>query len=336
MDIQISLEDTAKSVLARYSVGPVKIRVVQQGGVKTVWKVSTGNGAVCLKRLKQNREKALFSVEAQRYIKAKGGNVPDILLNRADQAITDFNGELFVLYEWVDGKPLDFDNREDLMAAMEGLAQFHKFSKGYRPPESARVSTKISKWPDQYRSMLDKMNEWKNVSLKKAGAAVYDAYLKWVDPVMAVGEKAVRCLERSRYSALSVPGAPAVVLCHQDYGAGNALLTPYGVWVLDLDGVTFELAARDLRKIILKRMENQGKWQEGTIKELMGWYEKKNALSFDEKQMVYIDTLFPHSFFGTVKNQFAKNKPVKAASIEKIGRLETSKEDSLSGLIKGV
>lgn len=329
------LEDIARSVLARYNIEPVKIQVIQQGGVKTVWKVITERGTFCLKRLKQTEEKALFSVEAQRYIKSKGGNVPGVILNKSHEAITDLDHELFVLYEWVEGKQLNFDRKEDFMAAMEGLAHFHIFSKGYQPPESARVSTKIAKWPDQYRSMLNRLSEWKNISRQKAGTAAYDAYLEWVDPVMALGEQAIRYLEGSNYSTLSISDSQAVVLCHQDYGKGNALLTPGGVWILDMDGVTFELAARDLRKIIHKTMENQGKWQEGSMMEILSWYERANPLSGEEKKMVFIDVLFPHSFFGTVKNQFIKNKPVKATSIERIGKLELSKENSLKSLIGG-
>jgi len=334
--LDMGLQDIARSVLARYDVDPVKIQVIQQGGIKTVWKVFTGKGTFCLKRLKQTKDKALFSVEAQRYIKSKGGNVPGIILNKSHEAITDMNNELFVLYEWIEGRQLNFDNKADFMAAMEGLAHFHKFSKGYQPPESARVSTKIAKWPDQYRSMLNRLSEWKSISSQKAGTAVYDAYLKWIDPIMALGEEAIQYLEGSSYSSLSIPGSQAVVLCHQDYGKGNALLTPGGVWILDMDGVTFELTARDLRKIILKTMENHGKWHEESMMEIVSWYEKANMLSMEEKKMVYIDTLFPHSFFGTVKNQFIKNKPVKAMSIEKIGKIEMSKENPLKSLIEGV
>jgi spore coat protein I len=152
---------------------------------------------------------------------------------------------------------------------------------------------------------------------------------------LALGETAIQYLESSGYNKLSCPGAASVVLCHQDYGKGNALLTPKGIYVLDLDGVTFELAARDLRKIILKTMENQGEWNEETMKNIISWYEKGNGLTGDEKKMVYIDTLFPHAFFGSVKNQFQKNKAVKPSSIEKIGRLEMSKQSILSGFIEG-
>lgn len=331
----MSLEDIARQVLRQYNIIPVKIQIIQQGGIKTVWKVFSENVVTCLKRLNKTYDKALFTTEAQKYIKANGGFVPGIIANNANESITDFNGELFVLYEWIEGKQLSFNNKEEFMAAMEGLALFHKCSKGFKPPEEARESTKLNKWPEQYRSMLNRMNEWKNTSYQKAGIAVYDAYLKWVDKIVALGEKAILCLESSQYKTLSKPEASTVVLCHQDFGKGNALITPEGVYVLDLDGVTFELAARDLRKIILKIMENQNEWDEAAMNDIISWYEKGNALTQNERKMVYIDSLFPHSFFGCVKNQFQKNKPVKASSIERIARLEMSKQILLSRFIEG-
>ncbi len=331
----MSLEDIARTVLQQYDIKPVKIQIVQQGGIKTVWKVMSDKGIKCLKRLNKTPEKAIFSVEAQKYIKEKGGLVPDVMANKEGKPITFFRDELFVLYEWVEGKQLNFNAKEDFMAAMEGLALFHKYSKGYEPPEEARVSTKLSKWPDQHRSMLNRMSEWKQISQQNTGTAVYDSYLKWVNPIIDLGEKAIQYLARFGYSELSRPGSPYVVLCHQDFGKGNALLAPQGIYVLDLDGVTFELAARDLRKIILKTMETQSQWDGQILKQILAWYERGNALTSEEKKMVYIDCLFPHGFFGSVKNQFQKNKSVKPSSIEQIGRLEMAKQNILIGLIEG-
>ena len=331
----MSMEDIARSVLAQYDVVPVTIQIIQQGGIKTVWKIILGKDELCLKRLNKSLDKAIFSVEAQKYIKANGGLVPGIIENKQGESITQYNNELFVLYEWVEGKQLNFSIKEDFEAAMKGLALFHKCSQGYEPTQEARVSTKLSKWPEQYRSMINRMNEWKSISQHKTGVAFYDAYLKWIDPIVALAEKAIKYLERSRYNQLSCPGSSSVVLCHQDFGKGNALLTPKGVYVLDLDGVTYELAARDLRKIILKTMENQSGLNEQVMKNIITWYEKGNMLSVDERKMVYIDSLFPHGFFGCVKNQFIKNKSVKPSSIEQIAQLELSKQNILGGLIEG-
>lgn len=336
LDQNMSLDDIARGVLAQYEVHPVTIQVIQQGGIKTVWKVILDKGALCLKRLNKSPEKVLFSSEAQKYIKTKGGLVPGIIENKMSESITHYNNDLFILYEWVDGKQLNFNIKEDFEASMKGLALFHMCSQGYKPPHEARVSTKLSKWPEQYQSMLNKMKDWKSVSQQKAGIAVHETYLKWIEPIVVLGEKALEYLEHSEYNQLSCPGSSSVVLCHQDFGKGNALLTPKGVYVLDLDGVTYELAARDLRKIILKTMENQSEWNEQVMKNIITWYEKGRVLSAEERKMVYIDSLFPHGFFGCVKNQFIKNKSVKASSIEIIGRLELSKQNLLSALIEGV
>jgi spore coat protein I len=89
----MSLEDIACAVLMQYDVKPKNIQVIQQGGIKTVWKVSAENGLTCLKRLNKPTEKALFSVEAQKYIKTNGGNVPGVITNKGSEAITYLNDE---------------------------------------------------------------------------------------------------------------------------------------------------------------------------------------------------------------------------------------------------
>ena len=92
-----SLEDIARAVLTQYDVNPTKIQIVQQGGIKTVWKVFSTDGMTCLKRLNQSQEKALFSVGAQNYIKNNGGYVPGVIANKANETITCFDKRFFIM-----------------------------------------------------------------------------------------------------------------------------------------------------------------------------------------------------------------------------------------------
>jgi spore coat protein I len=46
-------------------------------------------------------------------------------------------------------------------------------------------------------------------------------------------------------------------------------------------------------------------------------------------EVLYADLLFPHWFYGLVKNLFQNNKVLKASEIEKISLLESSKEEAL-------
>lgn len=328
-----TLKNIAKEVLQQYNIQPEDISIIQSGSVKTVWKVKSNNKQLCLKRLRQSFEKASFSVQAQIYVKSSGGNVPAVIFNPNMQPISKYNNELFVLYEWLEGRELNFNKDLDLCHAMKGLAAFHLASKGYTPESSCKISSKVNKWPLQYESMLKKLLSWKNESVSKSNSSPYSSYLRVIDSMLELGSKAQSLITSSSYSHLTaIPDKQ--VLCHQDYGTGNALLTNTGVAIIDLDGVTLDLPARDLRKLIFKYEEPHGKWQSQVLLDILAWYEEINQLSQEEKKVLYIDLLFPHRFYGLVKNIFINSKPIRPSDIERIALFEQSKVKLLTELIE--
>ena len=54
----------------------------------------------------------------------------------------------------------------------------------------------------------------------------------------------------------------------------------------------------------------------------------------EEKKVLFIDLLYPHWFYGLVKNIFKNNKLENSGKIEKIAKLELSKVPLLESLIK--
>ena len=329
------LTELAIEVLAEYGITPQQVQIIQNKGLKTLWKFSRGGEVFCLKRLRHPLERALFSVNAQLYIQNNGGNVPPVIVNKKGSAITLYGDQVFVLYGWIDGRDLNFNNQADLAMAVEGLARVHQASIGYKPPEWARVSSKLGKWPEQYRSMRDNLVQWKEESLQKKQDSAHGCYLKHVDSVLEIADMAIEALEKSPYNKLVSVEQELFPLCHQDYGKGNALLKGKDVYVLDLDGVTYDLAARDLRKIIGKQSEDGDGWNKDRIDRIVGWYEGGRKLSAEEKEMLIIDLLFPHWFFAEVKNLFKKNKPVPAGKVERAAAFEKSKVPVICGLLMG-
>ena len=327
------LKALATNVLKEYGIAPEEISIIQSGGVKTVWKIKYKNSVYCLKRLKQTLDKVLFSVNAQVYIKESGGNVPGVYLDLKGEPIVKLDEKLFVVYEWLVGRDLNFENLKDFTLALEGLARFHVTSKGYIAKEGARVSSKLGKWPNQYESMKNKLIAWKEIALSK-GTPQHKSYLNCVDSVVEIANQAIALLEQSSYMSLTSIDSGVPVLCHQDFGRGNALLTDNGVIVIDLDSVTFDLPSRDLRKIIGKVAGNNDRWDTKTIEEIINCYTRVNQLTEDEKKVLYIDLIFPHWFFGLVKNQYDKLKDLKASEIEKIARLEISKLPIIKELLE--
>ncbi len=327
-------EQTAMSVLREYGIQPESLTVIQSGGIKTVWKLRASGRWLCLKRLRQTIDKAQFSVNAQIYVKNSGGLVPGVIPSLKNQPIAEYEGQLFVLYEWIDGSDLNFSNAADLKKAIQGLARFHLASKGFRPAGDARVSTKVGKWPEQYTSMKNKLTAWKDTAASRPVQPAYTAYLRHTDAMTALADTALAQLSASSYDKLSSEGSGSLVLCHQDYGKGNALSTADGIYIIDLDGVTFDLPARDLRKIIGKQAQNLGQWRAETITNILGWYSEVNPQSRAETEILLTDLLYPHWYYGLVKNRFQNEKPLKAEEIERAARLEESKVRVLSELLK--
>ena len=174
------------------------------------------------------------------------------------------------------------------------------------------------------------MIRWKEEAKKNPSNPSYKAYLEYIDNITALCQKSINDLQDSPYEALTSIQQHKSSLCHQDYGSGNAILSDKGVYVIDLDGVTYDLSARDLRKIIGKRAEKRGRWEIEDINRILGYYEKLNKLLPEEIEILKIDLLFPHWFFGTIKNMFSKNKMVKASEIIKIANLEKEKVEVLN------
>ncbi len=319
------LDSIALNVLEMYGIVPESLNLIQGGTIKTVWKLNSKGRDLCLKRLKQTFDKALFSVDAQIYIKNSGGKVPGVILNKEHQPITQYHDQHFVLYEWIHGIDLNFDSPAGLRKAVQGLAAFHISTKGYIPAEYSRISSKLGKWPEQYNSMKNKLVSWKEIADRNLSLSHYMTYSNNAASMVSIADEAIERIGKSDYSLLAAEGSDSVVLCHQDFGKGNALSTETGVFVLDLDGVTFDLPARDLRKIIGKNAENAGQWSNDTIEEILGWYTEINPLTDKEIETLYADLTFPHWFFGLVKNLFQNGKTVKASAIERIAKLEESK-----------
>ena len=327
------LKTLATNVLTEYGIKPDEISVIQSGTIKTVWKIKDGSNVYCLKRLKQTLEKVLFSVNAQVYIKESGGNVPGVYLSLKGEPIVKLDDQLFVVYEWLTGRDLSFDNSKDFMLALEGLAKFHMSSKGYIAKEGARISTKLGKWPNQYESMKNKFITWKVIAASK-GTSQHNSYVNYVDSMVDLANQAHLLLEQSGYVGLTSEDSNVPVLCHQDFGKGNALFTDKGVIVIDLDSVTFDLPSRDLRKIIGKIAGTNGKWDPKIIGDIINCYTSVNQMTDEEKKVLYIDLIFPHWFYGLVKNQYDKLKDLKASEIERVAKLEMSKLPILKELLE--
>lgn len=326
----------AYNVLGKYDVKAKAVKVIQSGGIKTVWKLDTFNTPLCLKRLRHPLDKVFFNIMAQDYMARTGAKVPAIIPAKNGELYTILDDQVFVLYEWVNGQNLNLSSHTHLEKGLHGLAEFHLASAGYVPPDNCRTSSKLGRWPHHYSSMLTRFGEWKQTAAKASELALSRVFLSNVDRNIELGQRALAMLEKSYYAEWVSEIERKKLLCHQDFGDGNALITPKGVYVIDLDGVTFDIPIRDLRKIIVKQMASMGRWDGKLLKSIIQWYGEVNPLTHDQLQVLAIDLLFPHEFHDTAKNPYRKNKPVSADKLARAAKFELGKEQILAPYLVGL
>ncbi|MCB2294149.1 CotS family spore coat protein [Clostridium algoriphilum] len=312
-------------VLLKYAIKAQNLKILQSKGLKTLWKLTYKNIPLCLKRLNQSFDEALFSVNAQIYTLNNGGSVPKVYPNARGNFITEYNGQFFVLYSWINGRDMNLDDPKDLKLALQSLSNFHVDSIGYDPPIHAKISSKLGNWPKQYESMKNRMLKIKEICIQSPNITSYSSFVQHIDPIIEICNKTINLINSSPYSDLCNINQRDCCLCHQDFGTGNVMLLEGKGIVIDLDSVTYDLPARDLRKIIGKRMMRLKNYSIKDIESILKYYETNNILSPDHREVLKIDLMFPHWFFGLVKTLHKNPKPTNSNKLSLIAEFEQNK-----------
>ncbi len=309
-EMQEKLIKIAQLLLPNWELNVQSVEVIQGGQMTLVWKLMTGEGPKCLKRILRPEKKAVFSIHAQDYLAKKGMRVPGIIPNKDGNLYTKHGPFLFVVYEWIEGRPFELTVPEDLQWMMKGLADYHTESIGYVPPPLAPVFSKLGKWPKHYIKRCQQMETWKLIAERSPDDPFCQLYLNEIDPYIASGKETLKKLQESYYPEWVRHCKKQPNLCHQDYGTGNTLLSEEQIWIIDLDTTTFDLPIRDLRKVIIPLMGDTGTWDQALFDLMLAAYEENAPLTPEQKNVMYIDMLFPYELYETVSERFGRKNDI--------------------------
>jgi hypothetical protein len=144
--------------------------------------------------------------------------------------------------------------------------------------------------------------------------------------------------QNSPYNRMLAKGEPHWGLAHQDFGWSNGQMGPGGIWVIDLDGVSYDLPIRDLRKLITSTMDDMGVWDLTWIRGMIDAYHRANPLDQETFEILWIDMAFPNEFYKHVK-EIVFNPQVfletdLAPILQRVMTTESSKWQALAELEK--
>ncbi|WP_243292932.1 CotS family spore coat protein [Bacillus sp. FJAT-47783] len=297
------LEEMAKKVITYYDVKVAGMALMATKPHKgaAIWRIDTDNGPIGLKVLHRKNTRSLFSIGAQHYLVEQGARVPKVIPTIDGKDCVEAGGKLWIVTEWIQPFTMLNQDFEGSKALASALGEFHRLSKGYVSPKGADTPSRLFKWPNKYEKMITKLNWFRNIAELYNETEASSSILSVIDRFQQEGYDALARLEQSPYHDLCYRGESYWGIVHQDYGWGNAQMGPNGVWIIDLDGVSYDIPVHDLRTFITRILVKIG-WNKQWISEVVQAYHQMNPMEKDLYRILLIDLAFPHEFYILIKN----------------------------------
>ncbi|ARU63060.1 hypothetical protein CBW65_20330 [Tumebacillus avium] len=303
--VPLELETMAYDVMRDYDMSVSELLLIttkpDKGGA--IWKIQTNHGPRSLKVLHRTPQRSLYSVYAQKYLKEKGARVPGLIPCKEGDLYVERGGKLWIVTDWIE--PLTPAAKVDLSGAQQlcyGLGEFHQLSQGYEPPKGAQNASRLYRYPMSYHKILTKLDWFRHIATLYSDLPASRKLLSLIDKYERQARNALYTLEQSPYKDLVQRGEQAWGFAHQDYGWSNGQVGPDGqIWIIDLDGVAYDLPIRDLRKLMTSTMEDMGNWDLTWIRGMIDAYHQANPIEPELMQVLLIDMAMPNEFYKHVK-----------------------------------
>ena len=156
----------ASAVLKQYdfSVRCMDVAATKPKKGGAIWKIETSEGPKSLKLLHRRPPRSIFSLGAQEYLCQQKARVPAIVKTNTGEKCVLAGGKIWFVAEWIESltpAPKDLDGAKKLCY---GLGEFHRLSKGYRPPSNAESASRVGNWEKKYRKILLKMDWFRHIA----------------------------------------------------------------------------------------------------------------------------------------------------------------------------
>ncbi|MGG4146296.1 CotS family spore coat protein [Paenibacillus algorifonticola] len=325
---------TITGLMSQYPLQVKSIKLISDKRKKATWSLATSAGTKILKKAPVSKQRLLFLLQAIRHLQKNGAPIPRMVATTDGKDYAeDSSGSCYVLSDAAEGESPSYATG-DLLLIMKELGKFHMASRGFQSTYTTNEREHLGSWGRSYAKHLDQLERFKGMALSsrsgKSGSISSSSseferlFLLHVDKFIDQGKAALHLIQSSPYTNWVNKVAVQRNLCHQDFAAANLIKTRQGLAIIDMDSLTFDLPARDIRKIFNKVMKKHG-WSSSKAISMLRAYREVHPLSAEECSVIYADLLFPHLFYGLSSKYFNKRTEWNAPqTIQKLKALITS------------
>lgn len=297
------------NVLLEYGLANAQVLEIRDKGKKTVWQVDSGGRKMVLKKMPSSVSQTQFITAAASHLISAGVRVPKLVRTKGHENFVSVGNMAYILMEWVDGKKPDYTR--DTEVILSSLAAFHRGSLGFNPASGYDCRSHLGTWPVSYQKKKNQLQVYAEHARERRNKDEFsEIFLQNFELACKKIEQAVNMLEKSHYKEWVELALTQGCLCHQDFTPKNLRMQrDGGITVFDLDSITVDIPARDLRKIVNKFLKKAGARKTKILKLMASAYQANYPLTKGQWEVVAADLLFPHLLYGIVDKYYLNRAP---------------------------
>lgn len=331
----ISIEELKEKVLSNYKINIYDIENIKFKDTekqRAVYKIVTDRGNKCLKKVYYNKPSLFFIYSIIEWLNSKGIYCPRLISTKNGLKYVEYNKNLFVLMDWVEGRKCDYDNIDDVLASARNLAEIHSSSLFFKPIEGSDLKSSSTDYFNSYNKHFLQLLEASNMafSIKDKFSKLY---LEHFEYNIEKAKESVYLLSQIDFSKPLGDAVSMGAICHLDYVNKNLIFTPDGkLCVIDFDKSAIDWPVHDLSsflKRILKRKNTS--WDFEIFKASMESYESIRPLSHNEYITIISFLMFPQKYWKIsrdyYKNRHQCDKEAFISILKKVNEQEEQHED---------
>lgn len=299
-------EENINLILSQYDIAVTNIRNECNKGKKAVWWIKTKTGDKILKKHSCSAKTLEFILAAVEHLGNNKVKLPKIIKTKQNTKYIKGIDCCYVLSDAIAGVTPNEDKPQELRIIVEQLANFHFGSRNFVPPDDCKIRTHLGLQKEEFENQMNKSKGFYDIELSKSthsefGSIIINAFPYFYKRMqLAIAEN-----EKSGYEKWVESDKNLNCLCHQDFTAGNLILTKSKeIFVLDIDSIAIDLPIRDIRKFLNKVMKRHGTWDLALTKQMLQWYNNINPLEPWKWQVLKPTITFPHLFVGIMSKYY--------------------------------
>ena len=266
---------------------------------KNIYKISAVEGNFCLKQCKYKFSKFKYILDVLDYLKKQEfDNVLSIIETYSEGKYIELNGVYFYMTKWLESRELNYSNYYDVIRASQNIANFHNYTKGYKPSQNILPDSRWMKWIDLFNSKLSDIISFKELLQDRNDLNTFDKiYLENVNKNVDLAMESIEVLYKFEYEKIINEHSKLGYICHHDLANHNLLIDSKGkIYFIDFDYVILDTYLHDLGSFI-NRCLKLGNWNEHKFNMVINSYRDVKYLPRREILLTLSFILFPYDFW---------------------------------------